>query len=543
MDDTSITMEEYIRIEEEKAQRRGLIFDWQTAKFGRTEHDYKEECFLNFEEEFPAIVFRKINSDSFDSEQREVISEYDDDEEDFETKFPAIVFNASNSTPPCEPTVSPPNESELDFRISCDESDDEDYTVIFDENSFSYKLVAVNDLKTISENDDNDVASSHDPKFDFDLDCFNDFENEFPAIVYNDGLTSKSDLINRTPVKTVETDDIEPIDETSLSEYEEEVISRFNDLFNDAHSVDSKSENNNDDNNIGTEQFSGDMAPLPAADQRHLWLRYQVPGYTPTIVQSYEQRLTTIWSRPVNRVHVLDFAGLTPEMRQDLAVRAPLVWEFILEFLSTCRMSDTVMDLDTANTLFFQLGGVRRSMSWRQFILALGLHTEQEMAEGGFGAYWAGSDRLIPDKGDLSRGQAPEKVTGVDLFYLRSMDRGTVNVPHLLSQYLFRFAEGRKSGARLSGGHFIGRLATHFGLVSNEGLRGLQVVTREFPLIDLNELGRLHICSRYGDTWAWVAPGPERQQAAAAGAPEADEGDEVAAEDAQEIPTPTPAPA
>ncbi|GKC39260.1 hypothetical protein Tco_1051644 [Tanacetum coccineum] len=32
-------------------------------------------------------------------------------------------------------------------------------------------------------------------------------------------------------------------------------------------------------------------------------------------------------------------------------------------------------------------------------------------------------------------------------------------------------AKGRKSGARLSGGHFIGRLAAHFGLVSNEGLR------------------------------------------------------------------------
>ncbi|GJX30794.1 hypothetical protein Tco_0240649 [Tanacetum coccineum] len=168
------------------------------------------------------------------------------------------------------------------------------------------------------------------------------------------------------------------------------------------------------------------MAPLPAADQRHPWLRYEVEGYTPGIVHSYEQRLETIWSRPVNRVHVLDFEGLTPEMRQDLAVRlrmvysgegqqvfvshawrrlfgirGPLVREFILEFLSTCRMSDTEMGLDVADTLCFQLGGARRRMTWIQFILELGLHTEQEMAEAGFGAYWAGSDRLIPDKGDL----------------------------------------------------------------------------------------------------------------------------------------------
>nr|GEV94379.1 reverse transcriptase domain-containing protein [Tanacetum cinerariifolium] len=84
-------------------------------------------------------------------------------------------------------------------------------------------------------------------------------------------------------------------------------------------------------------------------------------------------------------------------------------------------------------------------------------------------------------------------VTGVDLFYLSSMDHGTANVPRLLAQYLFRHAEGRKSGASLSGGHFIGRLATHFGLVSDEGLRGLQVVTHELPLIDLHKLGRLNI--------------------------------------------------
>ncbi|GKC63592.1 hypothetical protein Tco_1096190, partial [Tanacetum coccineum] len=77
------------------------------------------------------------------------------------------------------------------------------------------------------------------------------------------------------------------------------------------------------------------MAPLPAADQRHPWLRYQVEGYIKGIIYSYEQRLETIWSRPVNRVHVLDFEGLTPRMRQDLEV----------------RMSDTEMGLDVADTL------------------------------------------------------------------------------------------------------------------------------------------------------------------------------------------------
>ncbi|GJR29944.1 hypothetical protein Tco_1106176 [Tanacetum coccineum] len=122
------------------------------------------------------------------------------------------------------------------------------------------------------------------------------------------------------------------------------------------------------------------------------------------------------------------------------------------------------------------------------------------------------------------------------------MDRGTAIVPHLLAQYLFRHAEGRKSEARLSGGYFIGRLASHFGLVSDEGLRGLQVVTHELPLINLRELERLNICSRYDDTWAWVAPRPERQQVAAAGAHEADEAGPAVDEGAQEVPAPAQAP-
>ncbi|GKE21139.1 hypothetical protein Tco_1432651, partial [Tanacetum coccineum] len=190
------------------------------------------------------------------------------------------------------------------------------------------------------------------------------------------------------------------------------------------------------------------MARLPPRDQRHLWLHYQVEGYTDEIVHHFEQRLETLFKR--------------------------------------------------------QLGGDRRSMTWRQFNQALGLHTAEEMAEDGFEAYWLGSERVIPDKGDLSdywveisssrdflrgapsytyikdpvwrlchrlisynifgRGQAPEKVTATYLFYLRSMDREAANILYLLAHYLFGYAERRKSGVRLSEGHFIRCLGHHFGL-------------------------------------------------------------------------------
>ncbi|GJR63829.1 hypothetical protein Tco_0009894 [Tanacetum coccineum] len=35
MDDPNITMEEYIRLEEEKAQKCGKVFNWETAKYGK----------------------------------------------------------------------------------------------------------------------------------------------------------------------------------------------------------------------------------------------------------------------------------------------------------------------------------------------------------------------------------------------------------------------------------------------------------------------------------------------------------------------------
>ncbi|GJV92523.1 hypothetical protein Tco_1540336 [Tanacetum coccineum] len=77
MDNPNITMEEYIRLEEEKARRRGKVYNWETATY-------------------------------------------------------AIVFNdmlTSEAALSCEPTVSSLNNDEIDFRISFDESDDEDCTL------------------------------------------------------------------------------------------------------------------------------------------------------------------------------------------------------------------------------------------------------------------------------------------------------------------------------------------------------------------------------------------------------------------------------
>ncbi|GJR53604.1 hypothetical protein Tco_1404125 [Tanacetum coccineum] len=155
-------------------------------------------------------------------------------------------------------------------KISFDESDDEDYMVVFDKNSFSYKIISTNDLKMDSEND-NDKINMPSPEsevsyFD-DLDFFKDFENEFPAIVYNDALMSKSDFLTEPIVSPQHIDEFDLKDETSLSECEKEEqnVLYFNDLFpfKVIYPDDSKSDKDNDDDKIDIEHSLGDMSVVP----------------------------------------------------------------------------------------------------------------------------------------------------------------------------------------------------------------------------------------------------------------------------------------
>ncbi|GJT73015.1 hypothetical protein Tco_1032301 [Tanacetum coccineum] len=125
MDDPNITMEEYIQLMADKAHKRDQIFDWETAMYGKIYDDI--DLFKDFEADFLAIVY----NDALASDQ-EVSS---------------------------EPTVSPHNaiKSDFDFTISFSESNDEDYTFIYDKNSSSYKLISINDLKSDTGNDIDEI--------------------------------------------------------------------------------------------------------------------------------------------------------------------------------------------------------------------------------------------------------------------------------------------------------------------------------------------------------------------------------------------------
>ncbi|GJV19938.1 hypothetical protein Tco_1368958 [Tanacetum coccineum] len=479
MDDPNLTMEEYIRLEEEKAHKRGKVFNWQTATYGKIRVDDDLHNFSSVEAEFPAIV---IN---------DAVAPQDELQ--------------------CKSQVSTPVNDEIDFRISFDESDDEDYTIFFDKNSFSYKMISVNDLKTDSENDYEKVMPSipsPEPAiscFD-DLDFFTDFENKFPAIIYHDANTSKSDLLTEPILNPQHIDEFDLNDKTSLSEYDEEEqnVLYFNDLFpfNIIRPDNLKFGKDNDDNKINIILKVGlqgwirririkpiQHIALPPHEQRHKFLRYEGLEYPDTDIADFEERLARIHRREVHRVLVFNFRGLLDLMAEGLSGR------MLMEH-------------------------------------------HDEAGTTGFGVYWAKSARQIPEKGDLrdywmgissardflgtalsytlirdpilrlchrliacsivGRSQAPEKVTVTDLFYLSGITR--------------------KSGVHIFGGEFVARLAENFRLLTAEILGGLTVIAPELPIIDMTELVKLEIYVQFDDTWAWVAMGPERQPVATAGA-------------------------
>ncbi|GJS10972.1 hypothetical protein Tco_0367768 [Tanacetum coccineum] len=108
------------------------------------------DYFKDFKNQFPAIVY----NDALTSEP-EVSS-------DFKNEFPAIVYNdalTSEAEVSSEPTVSayPAIKIDFDFKISSSNSNDEDYTFIYDKNSFSYKLVSIDDLKSDKDNDNDEI--------------------------------------------------------------------------------------------------------------------------------------------------------------------------------------------------------------------------------------------------------------------------------------------------------------------------------------------------------------------------------------------------
>ncbi|GJV72936.1 hypothetical protein Tco_1492931 [Tanacetum coccineum] len=130
-----------------------------------------------------------------------------------------------------------------------------------------------------------------------------------------------------------------------------------------------------------------------------------------------------------------------PWLRRNWLVVAPIkeqvVREYVMEFLSSFTFKDHIKELDEADTMVFQLGGEKRSMTMRQFIQALDRHSGKE------------------------------KVTLDDIFLLHSMDRGVgIDVPWHVAKFLCDKAKGSKRKSPIVGAHLIGSIASYYGLMT-----------------------------------------------------------------------------
>ncbi|GJW27367.1 hypothetical protein Tco_0041178 [Tanacetum coccineum] len=259
--------------------------------------------------------------------------------------------------------------------------------------------------------------------------------------------------------------------------------------------------------------------------------RYEEIQYTDADIVDFETRLARIYMREVYRVQgVILFTSRA--WRRLFDIRGPLVHELILEFFSTFRFGEAILDLDTPGALQFQLGGARRRLSWS---------ARQILDKGDLRDYWIG----ISSAGYFL-GTTPSYTSIRDPILMlchrliACSIAGRSQAPEK-PMYLRLFIAGRKSEALISGGQFVAQLAKHFGLLTEKRLWGLTVIALALPVIDMAELGRLQICVEIDDTWAWVALRPERQPDVAVGAPEVDEDAPAVDEDMpQAVPPPPP---
>ncbi|GJU99888.1 hypothetical protein Tco_1329159 [Tanacetum coccineum] len=299
---------------------------------------------------------------------------YDDDIYDLEsveTEFPAIDFNdeVSSETLSCEPTISSLN-NEIDFRISFDDFDDEDYM------------------------------------------------NEFPTIVCNDAQTSKLDLLTEPIFNHQHINEFDLNGETSLSECDEEEqnILYFNDLFpfNIIHLDDLNSKKDNDDNEIDIIQSSGGEIGLDIHEGGT-----QGAGVRMLIEHRDAQGVNLFTSQAWRRL--FDIRGL-------------LVHKLILEFFSTFWFGEAVIDLDMPGALQFQLDPQQGDLRdyW------IGISSTRDFL-GTTPFYTSIRDPILKlchrliSYSIAKKSQALKKLTVTNLFYLRGMDVDSVNVPYLLA--------------------------------------------------------------------------------------------------------------
>ncbi|GJT90470.1 hypothetical protein Tco_1079315 [Tanacetum coccineum] len=137
MDDPNITMEQYIRLEEEKGHRHGKVYNWKTSTY--------------------------VNIPLLPSSDP-TVGYFDDLDyfKDFEKEFPAIVYNDAQTSKLdflTEPTVSPQHIDEFNLKdeTSLSKCDEKEQNVLYFNDLFPFNVIYPDDSKSDKDNDDDKI--------------------------------------------------------------------------------------------------------------------------------------------------------------------------------------------------------------------------------------------------------------------------------------------------------------------------------------------------------------------------------------------------
>nr|GEU50716.1 hypothetical protein [Tanacetum cinerariifolium] len=149
LDDPNITIEEYIRLHEEKARRHGKVYNWETATYD-SEND-------NDKVNMPLLPSLEPTVSYFDNL---------DFFKDFENEFPTIVYNdaqTSKSDLLAEPIFRTQHIDEFDLKeeTSFSEYDEEEQNVLNFNDLFPFNVIYPNDSKSDKDYDDDKVDIEH----------------------------------------------------------------------------------------------------------------------------------------------------------------------------------------------------------------------------------------------------------------------------------------------------------------------------------------------------------------------------------------------
>ncbi|GJZ05984.1 hypothetical protein Tco_0539777 [Tanacetum coccineum] len=148
VDALNITMKEHIRLEEEKAQKCGKVFNWEIAKYGKIWYDEDIHNLRSVETEFPAIAFNDgVSSEKTLSYEPTVSSLNDEMTLEFHLTTPTMMITRPQHI----------DEFDLNDKTSLFEYDEDEQNVLYFNDLFPFNIIHLDDLKLKKDNGDNEI--------------------------------------------------------------------------------------------------------------------------------------------------------------------------------------------------------------------------------------------------------------------------------------------------------------------------------------------------------------------------------------------------